>query len=252
MPRREVMPETEAVDVQGLRATGIPPGMEGQIGQEEVPATAQEEGQLEQAITKMMRMVHGRQSRDATIDAINNHQVPVHEAVGRQAAVIVATIKEQADAAGVKLDDEVLLNLGQHTVNELLEVGMAGRFFPFEDGSPQHIEVFKLSMLEGVKVHGEQVLRGQDAKRLTDEAGSYWAQQIAREVDEGTADPEFLAMMKGPGTRGGIRNGVEEVPDFSGPITPTNPSGYTGTTEYRTRRRAGEPAGSRRLLLEEE
>lgn len=183
--------------VGDLRATGVPPGMEDQIGAAEVQASPEEEAQLEQAATKIRRMIHGRKSRDYVVDMLNDHNVPVPQAVGRVAAQMVETIKEQASAGKVELDDELLMNVGVITAKELLDVGIAGGFYPLKEGTPEYDEALQQAVLEGVKAHGERVLASPKGAKLSEEAGSVWAQKVAEEVDAGTADPEYLAMARG-------------------------------------------------------
>lgn len=210
MPRQLLPPD--AVAGPDVRASGIPPGMEGQVGQEESQATPQEEAQLEQAVTKMRRMVHGRSSRNQVVDQLNDKDVPVQTAVGRTAAGIVGTIEKQAKASGVKLSPELVVQLGMHTVDELLEVGIAGRFFPLKAGTPEFQKVADLSMLEGAKFHGEQLLRGPDAGKLSEEAQNSWAHNVAQEVDDGTASPDYLAATRGGGPAAAPPGGRQLIP----------------------------------------
>lgn len=186
-----------------LRATGIPPGMEGQLGQGEQPATPEQEQQLNQAVTKMRQMVHGRQSRDHVIDQLNDRNVPIQEAAGRTAANIVGTIQDQAEASGVKLDGDLLVQLGMHTVDELLDVGIAGGFYKLKEGSPELQRVAEMAMLEGAKAMGNKLLASPKAGKHTEDAQNAWAHQVANEVDSGTADPRYLAMTRPQGGGGG-------------------------------------------------
>jgi hypothetical protein len=184
-------------DELNIRATGIPPGMEGEVSSEQVPASPEEENQYQQAETKMMRLVHGRETRDHVIDILNDRDVPVQQAVGRAASQIIGTIHDQAKAAKVELSSDLLMNLGLETVKELLDVGIAGGFFPLKEGTPEYEQVLKMAMLEGVKAHGEKVLASPDGKKLSDDAQNHWANEVAKEVDAGTADPEYLQMARG-------------------------------------------------------
>lgn len=209
------MADREIVSAQDMRATGIPPGVDAsQIGTDEPTATPQDEQQLEQAVTKMRRMVHGRSSRNQVIDQLNDKDVPVPQAVGRTAAGIVGTIEQQAKASGIALDNSVLVELGMHTVQELLEVGIAGGFYKgLKEGTPQYEEVAKLAMLEGAKSHGEKILAGPGAQKASEQAQDYWAQQIAQEVDNGTADPRYLAAARsGPGQPNAAQSGRDLIP----------------------------------------
>lgn len=185
--------------IGALRATGIPPGMEDQIGADEVPASPEEEAVLEQAATKIRRMIHGRKSRDYVVDMLNDRNVPVPQAVGRVAAQMVETIKEQAAAGKVELDDELLMNVGVIAAKELLDVGIAGGFYPLEEDTPEYDEALQQAVLEGVKAHGERVLASPKGATLSEEAQNVWAQKVAEEVDAGTADPEYLALARGGG-----------------------------------------------------
>jgi hypothetical protein len=186
-------------DDPGLRATGIPPGMEGDVGPDQVPASPDEETQYQQAESKAMRMIHGRKTRDRVIDLLNDEKVPVQQAVGRAAEQIVMTIADQAKAAKVELSNDLLMNLGVQVTKELLDVGIAGGFFPLKEGTPEYEKTLQLAVLEGVKAHGEKVLAGPDGAKASEEAQNHWAGQVAQEVDDGTADPEYLQMARGGG-----------------------------------------------------
>lgn len=184
-------------DDPGIRATGVPPGMEGEVGNEQAPASPEEETQYQQAETKMMQMIHGRKTRDRVIDILNDRDVPVQEAVGRAAEQVITTIAAQAKAAKVELSNDLLMNLGVHAVKELLDIGIAGGFFPMKEGTPEYDKVLQLAVLEGVKKHGEKVLAGPGGQKASEDAQNHWAGQVAQEVDAGTADPEYLQMARG-------------------------------------------------------
>lgn len=189
--------DKQLLSPEDVRATGIPPGMEAEVGEGQVPASPEEETQYQQAETKMMRMIHGRETRDRVIDILNDRDVPVQQAVGRAASQIIGAIHDQARAAKVELSNDLLMNLGLETVKELLDVGIAGGFFPINEGTPEYENVLKMAMLEGVKAHGEKILASPDGKKLSEDAQNHWANEVAKEVDAGTADPEYLQMARG-------------------------------------------------------
>lgn len=194
----------EQAATANTRPTGIPPGMEQEASGEEVPATPEEEAQLEQAVTKIDTYIHGRKSRDAVLDQLNQRDLEIPAAVGRVAAQIVTTVAEQAKANGVELSNDVLQYAGAHAVEELMEVGTAAGFFKIDEDSPEYNELLQLALMEGYKAHGEKLLAGPDADRISAEAQDTWATEAAKEVDAGTADPEYLqAVGGGQGRRGG-------------------------------------------------
>lgn len=197
MSDRQLIPqqggERQLMAATDQRPTGIPPGMEQEVAGGEQPASPEEENDLQQMVTKIDTFIHGRKSRDAVIDQLNQRDMSIPAAVGRVAAQIVGAIAQQASATGKELGDDVLQWGGAHAVEELMEVGATAKFFEVEKDSPEYDEMVRLALLEAYKAHGEQMLKGPNAEKLSADAANYWASQAAQEVDDGTADPEFLA-----------------------------------------------------------
>jgi hypothetical protein len=53
-----------------------------------------------------------------------------------------------------------------------------------------------MAMLEATKVYGDHKLKEPGAQNLTQAAQNEWAQGVRQEVQNGTADPRYLAMVR--------------------------------------------------------
>lgn len=178
----------------------------------ELPATDKEQAELEQAVAKALMFIHGRKSRDRTLQAIHDPELSVAQAVGRTAVAILTTIAGQKQAVTREpLSESVMHEALSYVVPELLKVGVAAGIFPFDDpdddapggGNTPFDKQARLATLEAVRFYGERELAGPDGTRRSAEAQDEWARGVAQEVQGGQADPEFMQMVDGArGPRG--------------------------------------------------
>lgn len=193
------------------------PGSDSQQGS--IPASPQEQADLQQVMTKAGTMIHSRASRDQVLNSLHDPSGTIAQAVGRTAAHILMTVDQQKQASGAgALDHDVLLEAARHVIPELMDVGIAAGIFPIKPppnqaqlpgpgaGSDPYNMQIKMAMLEATKVYGEQQLRRPDAHVLTQQAQDTWADKVRQEVSNGTADPKYLAVtrpqMSAPGGAG--------------------------------------------------
>lgn len=189
----------------------------------EVPATPQDEADLDQTVNKALLMIHGRKSRDQILKSLHDPNGTVAEVVGRLTVQILMNVSDQKRASGGQpLSEEVLQEAAGYVVPELMKVGCAAGIFPFDDpdseepgaGTTEFDKQVKMAILEAVKFYGEKVLKEPGAQQRSEEAGNEWAAGVAQEVDGGHADPKFVQMMQsgngGPAQQGSPKKLIEE------------------------------------------
>jgi hypothetical protein len=189
----------------------------------EVPATPQDEADLDQTVNKALLMIHGRKSRDQILKSLHDPNGTVAEVVGRLTVQILMSVSDQKRASGGQpLSEEVLQEAAGYVVPELMKVGCAAGIFPFDDpdsdepgaGTTEFDKQVKMAILEAVKFYGEKVLKEPGAQQRSEEAGNEWAAGVAQEVDGGHADPKFMQMMQsgngGPAQQGDPKKLIEE------------------------------------------
>jgi hypothetical protein len=175
--------------------------------QGEIAASPEEEAVLDQVVSKAMTMIHGRKSRDAVIQSLHNPREEVAAVVGRVGANILMAVSEQKGVAtGVPVDPEILREAAGYVIPELMQVGVAAGIFPFEApdddaeevgaGTTEFDQQSRLAMLEAVKVYGESQLRQPGSQAKSEAAGDEWARGISQEVQDGTADSQYMAVAR--------------------------------------------------------
>lgn len=181
------------------------PGSDAQKGN--VPASPQEQRDLQQCLTKAGMMIHGRSSRNETLNSLHAPNMEVSQAVGKTAAQILMTINQQkAATTGAPLSDEIMREAARYVIPELMDVGIAAGIFPIKpppggadapgSGSDQYNKQVRMAMLEATKIYGEDKLRSPQHAQLTEQAQNDWAQNVQHEVASGTADPKFMARVR--------------------------------------------------------
>jgi hypothetical protein len=170
----------------------------------DLPASPQEQADLQQTVNKALYFIHGRQSRNNVLQQLHDPSGTVAQTVGRAAFNILMTVSDQKRAAtGQPLDEDVLHEALGYVVPELMTVGCVAGIFPFEappddsnlapgQGNTEYDRQVKLASLEATKIYGERVLRGPGAQQRTQNAQDQWAAGIQKEVQNGTADPRFM------------------------------------------------------------
>lgn len=177
-----------------------------------VPASPQEQQDLQQTLIKAGNMIHSRQSRDQVLSSLHDPQATVSQAVGRTAASILMTIDGQKQAVGQgALDHDVLMEAAKHVIPELMDIGISSGIFPMKPppasasndpsqgpgvGSDPYNRAIRMALLEATKIYGQQQLQRPDAHVLTQQAQNDWADGVRREVASGTASPKYMAIAR--------------------------------------------------------
>lgn len=172
----------------------------------ELPATDAEQADVEQVVAKALMLIHGKKSRDRTLQSIHDPELTVAQAVGRVAVNVLTTIAGQKQAISREpLSESVMHEALGYVIPELLKVGVAAGIFPFDDpdddepgtGNTPFDKQVRLATLEAVKAYGEKQLGSPEGARRSSEAQDEWARGVASEVQGGTADPEYTQMAQG-------------------------------------------------------
>ena len=167
----ELVPDAETGSGEPVRPRLIP-GTDQTEG--EIPATPQDEADVQQTVDKALRMIHGRQSRDQILKTLHNPEGTVAQTVGKLTFDLLMTVSKQKEAGGgAPLSEDVLREAAAYVVPELLKVGCAAGIFPFDDpdnenpgeGNDEFNKQVRLAMAEAVKVYGEQVLKSPNAEQ---------------------------------------------------------------------------------------
>lgn len=156
-----------------------------------------EQAQYDQFVEKSLRFIHHPETRDHIIDQLNDRSVSVPESVGRVAALVARTVAEHAKAQEVELSPDVVFHAGTEIVQELMEVGARAGIFPIEwpeegeELSPEVETMMEQAFAIGAHEYGKHLVASEEGQSLADEAGTFFAQQVAKEADAGILDPSF-------------------------------------------------------------
>lgn len=165
-------------------------------------------------------MIHSRTSRDNVLGSLHRPGEAVAQAVGKTAAQILMTINDQKKAAtGQPLDDDVLQEAARYVVPELMDIGISAGLFPIKPppggmasdtkgsrgdgkstgvglGDDDYNKQIRMAMVEAATVYGNSKLQSPDYPQLKEQAQNDWAAGVQREVQNGTANPAFMAKAK--------------------------------------------------------
>ncbi len=182
---------------------------------DETAVSEEEQAQYSQIIKQVASVVY-KAPRDF-VAAMSNPDEPIHVQVGRIAAQLGTAIEQKAEASGAKLGPDVMFHAGDEVVGILLDLAIQGGAIKLDPESEQYQKVHGMSMMEAEKAFGERMLADpKKAPMAVDEAGNMWAQQIAAEVEDGSADPAFMEAAQGiitkrSGQPGGVQEGVQRA-----------------------------------------
>lgn len=190
----------------------------------EEAVSPQEQADYEQFVIRALQFIHGPETRDAIIDHLNQTDLSVPEAVGRTAAFVAQRIVETAKASGAELSPDAVFHGGTEIVEELFEVGSRAGVLPVEwpettsdeeevDLPPETQEMVEQAFAIGVHEYGKDFVQTDEGKALSDEAGNFFAMQVAKEADAGQLAPEFVAATenmsrRNPSVRQGVRRAL--------------------------------------------
>lgn len=181
--------------------------------EDETAVSPEEQAQYTQVIKQVASVIY-KTPRDF-VAAMSRPDEPVHVQVGRIAAQLGMAIEQKAKASGQELNPDVMFHAGDEVVGMLLDLAIKGGAVKLDPESEQYQKVHGLSMMEAEKAFGERMLADpKKAPLAIDEAGNAWAQGIASEVEDGSADPEFMKAAQGiiarrSGEPGSVREGVD-------------------------------------------
>lgn len=185
------LPRPTGAGPDGVAPNSVDPLNEETVGDDE-------QGQYEQFVVNALKFIHGPEGRDVVIDHMNQKDLSVPEAVGRTAAFIAMRVSESAKAQGAELSPDAVFHAGTEIVEELMEVGARARILPIdwpggdEEPPPETQELIEQAFAIGVHEYGKQFVQTEEGQALAGEAGTFYAQQVAKEADAGTADPQFM------------------------------------------------------------
>lgn len=186
-------------DLMEVKPTGLPSG----VTPEQVAAEAEsetpsaEEQQLyDKFVTRAIAFIHGEQTEGAVLDMLNQKDAPVHVNVGKAAAKIVQMVQQSAVSSGANLSRDLLEQAGSEVVTDLMETGVAAKIFPLEVDSKEYDQALEMSLLEGFKAYGEEMLAGPDGEKVSQQAQEEYLREVAGEADRGEIDPAFAAAMQ--------------------------------------------------------
>jgi len=127
-------------------------------GEEEQPnVTPEEQAIYDKVVVGAQSMIWSEETMPAILEKLRDftRQKGPAFAIGHTAAMILASQRANAEEAGEKLDDELLLAAGAEVVAELLEIVVAAGLVKPADQE----RVYNEAMLEGTRIFGEDDLK---------------------------------------------------------------------------------------------
>ena len=173
-----------------------------------LPATPQEQADLQQTVNKSLYMIHSPKSRAAVLTQLHNPQMSVSQAVGMTAFHILSTISGQKRAMTKQpLDENTLQEALGYVVPELMTVGCAAGIFPFDPppdesqtppgaGKTEFDRQCQLAAFEATRLYGQNVLNSPGASQRTEQAQNDWASGIQSDQKAGKMDPKLQQQLQ--------------------------------------------------------
>jgi len=192
------MPDAAPTKIPGdLFPTGTPPGADASVldDMDETAVSPEEQREYDQIVTKAAEFVY--KAPEKVLAAINNTDVPIHQAVGRVMANIGQAIEKSAEAAGQKLSPDTMFHAGSEIAAVILDLGIEAGILPIDPESDEYQKILGMSLMEATKAFGERMIA--DPKKgpmYREDAENTWASRVAEEVSSGKADPRFVEMTK--------------------------------------------------------
>lgn len=144
-------------------------------GEEESPNVTPEEQRLyDTVVLAAQSLIYADVSRKMVVQKLRDEgrENPAF-AIGHTAAMLMLSIRGNAEDQGVEIPDDILLAAGQEIVADLLDIAQAARLVTKADRD----KVYEQAVLEGVRAFGEDELRN---KRITPELQSKAKAQMHR------------------------------------------------------------------------
>ena len=181
----------ELFNTQAPVPTGIMPGSP--EFDEEAP-TGQEQADYDQFVNKALDFMSKR--AEPMVASMNNKDKPVYENVGELTVKIGQMVMGSASAGGVEIGPDILHAAGQEIVEHLMELGDAAGIFPFEKKSEEYEQTQAMAFLHAANVAGNELIQSpQYNEEMKDEAGTFYAQQVAGETARGETPEGFHETM---------------------------------------------------------
>ncbi len=156
---------------------------------EETPSDG-EQKQYDQFVTKAIGFMG--ENAGQLVASMNDRQKSVYENVGALTVKVGKLVLGSAKAAGEEIGPDVLHAAGQEIVEHLMEMGDAAGIFPFDSDSEEYDQAMAMSFLHAAEIVGNETLQGPEyTPELKEEAGNFYAQQVAGEVQRGEAPEGF-------------------------------------------------------------
>jgi hypothetical protein len=177
--------------------TGLPPGVDAASLQDpgEEAVTPEEQQQYDKIVRFAAQLIYKNPRQ--TLAAMNQADLPIHQAVGRHAANIAQVIENTAKANKEQLDPDVLWHAGSEVIEMLMDLGVQAKAFPLDPESEQYQQEAAMALMEAEKAVGERALKDpKKGRAISAEASDVWAWNIAKEVDSGQASPQYTQMVE--------------------------------------------------------
>ena len=160
---------------------------------EEAPGEG-EQDQYDQFVTKAIVFM----SKNATklVASMNDKNKPVYENVGALTVKVGKMILGSAKAASQEIGPDVIHAAGQEIVEHLMDMGDAAGIFPFDSDSEEYDQVMAMSFLHAAELVGNETLKSPEyTPEIKEEAGDFYAQQVAGEAQRGELPKGFREEM---------------------------------------------------------
>lgn len=156
---------------------------------EEEPS-GDEQAQYDQFVNRALDFM-GKQAQQISA-SMNDKSQPVYKVVGAMTVKIGKMILSTAKAAGQEIGPDVLHAAGQEITEHLMELGDNAGIFPFEQSSDEYDEVQAMAFMHANEIVGNELINSEEyTPEMKDDAGNFYAQQVAGEVERGEAPAGF-------------------------------------------------------------
>ena len=175
---------------------------------EETPSE-DEQNQYEQFVTKAVSFMG--KNAGQLVATMNDKDKPVYESVGALTVKVGKMVLGSAKAAGAEISPDIIHASGEEIVEHLMEMGDAAGIFPFDSDSEEYEMAMNMSFLHAAEIVGNETLQSPEyTPELKEEAGDFYAQQVAGEVQRGEVPEGFhddIANNKAAGMQQAMKGG---------------------------------------------
>lgn len=200
---------------QPITATGLPPGTDPAVLEQEPSeqATPEEQAIYDQMVTRLGKFVWSEKNVQKVLSQINQSDKEVYETVGRAAYQLVKAEAEKAKAAGEKMSTEIGVAVAaDYVIPWLFEIGEAAKVIPKMEQA-QEQEQMGMALMEATRLHGESLLSSPKGSQLSAQAQDYYAEHVAKEADAGQVDPGFQQALRPSPIAAGVRREIGGPPN---------------------------------------